>query len=173
MTLGLVWAQTPAGVIGRAGVLPWHVPEDLAHFRQVTDGHPVVMGRTTWQSLPDRFRPLPGRTNVVLSRDPAFVAPGALVAASLESGLALVGAHDDEVWVIGGAAVYAEALARADRLEVTQVDLEVDGDAHAPGIDPQVWAATLVGPWRTSRTGPRYRFASYVRTGGSPRRLAR
>lgn len=183
MTLGLVWAQTPAGVIGRGGVVPWHVPEDLAHFRQVTDGHPVVMGRTTWQSLPERFRPLPGRTNVVLSRDPTFAAAGALVAGSLESALALLSSPapasdeargaDDEVWVIGGAAVYAEALAWADRLEVTEVNLDVGGDAHAPAVDPGVWTATLVGPWQTSRTGPRYRFGSYARTGGSPRRLAR
>ncbi len=83
MTPGLIWAQTPAGVIGLEGALPWRLPEDMAHFREITDGHPVVMGRATWVSLPDRFRPLPGRANVVLSRDPAFVAPGARVVGSL------------------------------------------------------------------------------------------
>ncbi len=174
--LGLIWAQTPTGVIGRNGALPWHLPEDLAHFREVTDGHPVVMGRATWSSLPERFRPLPGRANVVLSRDPAFVAPGARVAASLVA--ALASAHDetrasvaaasddpapdDHVWVIGGAAVYAAALPLAGRLEVTEVDVDTDGDAVAPEVDPADWV-TVTGPWLASRTGLRYRFLSSTR----------
>ena len=161
MTLGLIWAQTPAGVIGIEGRIPWHVPEDMAHFRAVTDGHPVVMGRATWLSLPERFRPLPGRANVVLSRDPAFVAPGARVAASLESALAAVG--DDDVWVIGGAAVYAAALPLADRLEVTEVDLDVAGDAFAPAIDPTVWVVASATDWLVSRTGLAYRVLVHAR----------
>jgi dihydrofolate reductase len=161
VTLGLVWAQTPSGVIGLDGALPWHLPEDLAHFREVTDGHPVVMGRATWLSLPERFRPLPGRENVVLSRDPGFVAHGARVAASLPEALDLVVPDDAEVWVIGGAAVYAAALPLADRLEVTEVDLDVAGDAFAPAIDPADWD-TVSGPWLTSRSGLRYRFCSSV-----------
>ena len=161
MTLGLVWAQTLAGVIGRDGTLPWHVPEDLAHFRDVTDGHLVVMGRSTWLSLPERFRPLPGRPNVVLSRDPAFVAPGARVATTLGAALGL--AHDEaEVWVVGGATVYAAALPLADRLEVTEVDVAADGDAFAPRVDPATWVTTA-GAWLTSRTGVRYRFLSSLR----------
>ena len=166
MTLGLVWAQTPSGVIGRDGAIPWHVPEDMAHFREVTDGHPVVMGRATWLSLPERFRPLPGRPNVVLSRDRSFVAPGARVAPSLEAALAV--AHDEaadddpDAWVIGGAAVYAAALPLADRLEVTEVDLDVAGDAFAPELDPGQWEAAP-GPWLTSRTGLRYRFVGCAR----------
>jgi dihydrofolate reductase len=178
--LGLIWAQSRAGVIGRDGALPWHLPEDLARFREVTDGHPVVMGRATWSSLPERFRPLPGRANVVLSRDPAFVAPGARVVASLDA--ALRPAHDEArtpvpgdepgpddgappgepVWVIGGAAVYAAALPVADRLEVTEVDVDADGDAFAPEVDLADWAGGT-GPWLTSRTGLRYRFSSYTR----------
>jgi dihydrofolate reductase len=168
VTLGLIWAQTPAGVIGRDGALPWRLPEDLAHFREVTDGHPVVMGRATWVSLPDRFRPLPGRANVVLSRDPAFVACGARVAPSLEAALAIARGEDagaeaeaasspTDIWVIGGAAVYAAALPLADVLEVTEVDLDVPGDAFAPAVDPREWR-TVTGPWRTSGTGLRYRF---------------
>lgn len=160
--IGLVWAQTPHGVIGDAGTIPWHVPEDLAHFREVTAGATVVMGRATWQSLPERFRPLPGRRNVVLSRDPAFDAPGADVVADLD--VALRSAPD--VWVIGGGAVYAATMERADRLEVTVVDLDVAGDTRAPGIGPR-WrraAGGPDGPWQVSRTGTRYRFETWVPT---------
>lgn len=160
MTLGLIWAQTPAGVIGQGGAIPWHLPEDLAHFREVTAGHAVVMGRATWQSLPDRFRPLPGRENVVLTRDPEFVAPGATVVGSLAKALALV---PDEAWVVGGAAVYSAAMPLADRLEVTEVDLDVEGDTSAPEVVAADWASVLVGPWQVSRTGLRYRFRSYAR----------
>ena len=166
MTLGLIWAQTPAGVIGDGGAIPWRLPEDLAHFRAVTDGHPVIRGRATWVSLPERFRPLPGRLNIVLSRDPAFVAPGAHVAPSLEAALAF--AHDEaagaagDVWVIGGAAVYAAALPLADVLVVTEVDLDVAGDAFAPEIDAGEWDAEI-GPWQVSRTGPRHRFVTHTR----------
>ena len=166
MTLGLIWAQTPTGVIGDGGAIPWRLPEDMAHFRAVTDGHPVIMGRATWLSLPERFRPLPGRTNIVLSRDPAFVAPGAHVAPSLEAALAF--AHDEaaaagvDAWVIGGAAVYAAALPFADVLVVTEVDLDVAGDAFAPPTDPGEWEAAT-GPWLESRTGLRYRFVTHTR----------
>ncbi|MBO0900681.1 dihydrofolate reductase [Cellulomonas sp. zg-ZUI222] len=159
--IGLVWAQTPAGVIGDAGAIPWHVPEDLAHFREVTAGGTVVMGRATWESLPERFRPLPGRRNVVLSRDPGYRAPGAEVLADLDA--ALRSAPD--VWVIGGGAVYAATLGRADRLEVTVVDLDVPGDTTAPAIGPgwRLVAGGPDGPWHTSRTGTRYRFDTWVR----------
>lgn len=160
--LGLIWAQTPGGVIGKDGALPWHVPEDLAHFRHVTNGFPVVMGRATWQSLPERFRPLPGRVNLVLSRDREFAAAGARVAPSLRAALEAAYDEDDEAWVIGGAAVYAAALPLADRLEVTEVELDVDGDAFAPVVDPTRWLA-VPGPWLTSRTGVRYRFVTHTR----------
>ena len=186
MRLALVWAQTPDGVIGRDGTLPWHLPEDLARFRRLTAGHAVLMGRRTWESLPERMRPLPDRRNVVLSRDPAFGAVGAEVAPSLEAALALV-AGEDVVWVIGGATLFEEAIGRADRLEVTDVGLDVPGDTHAPAVDLERWRAAPVeglagqvaprgGPdadpavppdadgWSVSRTGTRYRFRSYVRT---------
>ena len=157
----LVWAQTPDGVIGDAGAIPWHVPEDMAHFREVTAGGTVVMGRATWESLPERFRPLPGRRNVVLSRDPAYEAPGAEVLTDLDA--ALRSAPD--VRVIGGGAVYAAAIDRADRLEVTVVDLDVPGDTVAPPVGPG-WRLVAGGPgagWRTSRTGTRYRFDTWER----------
>lgn len=159
--IGLVWAQTPAGVIGEAGTIPWHVPEDLAHFREVTTGAAVVMGRATWQSLPERFRPLPGRRNLVLSRDAAFEAPGACVLDDLDAALASA----PDVWVIGGGAVYAETIGRADRLEVTVVDLDVPGDTTAPPVGDG-WRLVAGGPdvpWQRSRTGVRYRFDSWAR----------
>jgi len=159
--IGLVWAQTPDGVIGDAGTIPWHVPEDMAHFREVTAGATVVMGRATWESLPERFRPLPGRRNVVLSRDPAYDAPGATVLDDLDA--ALRSAAD--VWVIGGGAVYASTVGRADRLEITVVDLDVPGDTRAPAVGPG-WSLAPGGDgtsWLVSRTGTRYRFESWRR----------
>ncbi|GIG38489.1 dihydrofolate reductase [Cellulomonas phragmiteti] len=159
--IGLVWAQTPDGVIGDAGTIPWHVPEDLAHFRELTTGGTVVMGRATWQSLPERFRPLPGRRNVVLSRDPGFRAPGAEVVHGLDEALAA----DHDVWVIGGGAVYAATIDHAERVEVTVVDLDVPGDTRAPAIGAG-WRLASGGegaPWRVSRTGTRYRFDSWRR----------
>ncbi|MFC4616096.1 dihydrofolate reductase [Cellulomonas algicola] len=164
MSLNLVWAQTPAGVIGADGRIPWHVPEDQARFRRLTTGHAVVMGRATWQSLPPRVRPLPGRRNVVLSRDPAFTAPGAEVARSFADALALVG--DDETWVIGGRAVLDAALPVADRAEVTLVDLDVPGDTDAPRLDPGEWREQdpddTTGRWQTSGD-VRFRYRTWVR----------
>jgi dihydrofolate reductase len=162
--VGLVWAQAHDRVIGRRGVMPWHLPEDLRHFREVTAGATVVMGRTTWLSLPERFRPLPGRTNIVLSRRPDFAAPGALVRRSLEE--ALAGAPGDaRVWVIGGGEVYATAMPMADRLVMTEVDAEVDGDTRAPSIDDS-WQLTSRDPedgWHRSVTRLRYRFVELSR----------
>jgi len=123
MTVGMVWAQARDGVIGRDGGLPWHLPEDLALFRQLTTGGTVVMGRRTWESLPERFRPLPGRTNVVLTSDRGWSADGARTAASVEQVLADHGSF----WVIGGGEVYAAFLPHADRLVVTDVDTVVAG----------------------------------------------
>lgn len=162
MSLGLVWAQARDGVIGRDGRLPWHLPEDLAHFRALTRGATVVMGRATWESLPERFRPLPGRRNVVLTRDPGYAAPGAEVTASLDVALACA----DDVWVIGGAQVYAAALPVADRLAVTQVDVDVEGDAVAPTVGAD-WQLTGQDPpegWHTSTSGLGYRFVDYRRS---------
>jgi len=161
--LALVWAQGSNGVIGRDGDLPWRLPEDLARFRALTSGHPVVMGRATWDSLPDAFRPLPGRDNIVLTRDLAWSAPGASVAHDLDDVRRLLGARDG--WVVGGAQVYAQTIGAADRLEVTEVDLAPDGDTHAPDVGDG-WERAEVDPadgWHTSSTGTRYRFVGYRR----------
>jgi dihydrofolate reductase len=165
MSVALIWAEARGGVIGDDGTIPWHLPEDLAHFKELTLGGTVVMGRRTWQSLPERFRPLAGRRNVVLTRDTAWSAQGAETVHSLDEILDATGPDDTSapVWIIGGGQVYARAAAAATRLEVTELDLEVAGDTTAPRIDPTLWAAAEVGEWLESRTGIRYRFVSYRR----------
>jgi dihydrofolate reductase len=157
--IGLVWAQAANGVIGRAGTIPWRLPEDLSHFRRLTQGSTVVMGRRTWESLPPRFRPLPGRRNVVLTTDRRWRESGAVVAHDLDT--ALGGA--EPVWVIGGAAVYTATLARAHRAVVTELRDPYDGDAVAPVLGPS-WHLTEDGPWRTSETGLVYRIRGYTRS---------
>lgn len=158
MMLGLIWAEAHGGVIGADGGMPWHVPEDLAHFKQVTLGVPVVMGRRTWDSLPERFRPLPDRENIVITRQADWVADGVRRAASVSDALAGL----DDVWVIGGAQIFSEVIDRADRLEVTELDLDVDdGDAFAPSRAG--WRLTDAGEWQLSRTGIRFRFLGYQR----------
>lgn len=168
MSVGLIWAQSTSGVIGRANGIPWRLPEDQARFKELTLGHGVVMGRLTWESLPAKVRPLPGRRNVVVTRQADFVAEGATVVGSLDDGLATHGqerSDSGDVWVIGGAQIYALALPLATRCEVTEVDVALtreDDDALAPVLD-ESWVGTA-GEWLTSASGLRYRFASYVRT---------
>lgn len=157
--IGLIWAQAKNGVIGRDNAIPWHIPEDMAHFRTVTGGHPVVMGRRTWDSLPERFRPLPGRRNIVVTRQPEWSAAGAERTDSLEQALRAPG--PDPVWVMGGGEIYRAAMQYATELMVTEVDAEPDGDAYAPEIGPE-WAAPE-SPWQESSTGLRYRVRHYTR----------
>jgi dihydrofolate reductase len=160
----MVWAQARGGVIGADGGLPWHLPEDLALFRRLTTGSTVVMGRRTWESLPERFRPLPGRVNVVLTSDRGWAAEGAVRVGSVEQVLA---EHED-VWVIGGGAVYAAFLAHADRLVVTDVDTVVDGDTWAPPLDGgwELAERTPAEGWTTSSSGLRFAVSRYVRADG-------
>ena len=153
--LGAIWAQGRARAIGKGGALPWRLPEDLALFRRVTSGHPVIMGRKTWESLPARFRPLPGRRNIVLSRDPGFAADGAEAVRSLAEATEAA-SHCEQAWIIGGAAVYAEAVALADVLVVTDVDVDVEGaDAFAPSIGgrPSRTGLARIGKAELSRDG--------------------
>ncbi len=173
MTVGLIWAQSTSGVIGRDGGIPWRLPEDQARFKQLTMGHTVVMGRLTWESLPAKVRPLPGRRNVVVTRQADYMADGADVVTTLED--ALTG---DESWVIGGEQIYALALPIATRCEVTEVEIDLprqDADAVAPVLD-ETWVGTT-GEWLTSSSGLRYRFYSYqpgmtTLTGAQARRIA-
>ncbi len=133
--LHLIFARAANGVIGKEGDLPWHLPEDLAHFKRTTSGHPVIMGRKTWDSLPPRFRPLPGRLNIVVTRQPQWQAQGALPAGSLEQALALCPGEAD-AWVIGGAEIYRQALPLAVSAVVTEIEADFEGDAHAPALGP-------------------------------------
>ncbi len=159
MTVGLIWAQSTSGVIGRDGGIPWRLPEDLARFKELTMGHTVVMGRRTWESLPRSVRPLPGRRNIVITRDPDYRADGADVVTSIEAALA-----EPQTWVIGGSEIYHLALPAATRCEVTEVEIDLrleDDDALAPVLD-ESWVGTS-GDWHDSTSGLRYRFHSFLR----------
>ena len=134
MRIALVAAVARNGVIGRDGAIPWRIPGDMRRFRELTMGHPVVMGRRTWDSLPDSFRPLPGRRNIVVTRNPEWHAEGAERAGSLGEALQVVECAD-RVFVIGGAQLYADALPLADELLLTEVDAEVEGDTIFPTWD--------------------------------------
>lgn len=160
MKLHLIFARSRNGVIGKDGGLPWHLPEDLAHFKRNTLGCPVIMGRKTWDSLPPKFRPLPGRANVVVTRQPDWQSSGALRADSLESAMALCG-NAENVWVIGGAQLYALAEPLAHTAAVTEIDTEVQGDAYAPRFGP-AWQEAAREE-HTAANGLRYRFITLNR----------
>jgi dihydrofolate reductase len=134
----LIAAVARNGVIGRNGAIPWRIPGDLPRFKRITMGHPVIMGRRTWESL---GRPLPGRRNIVISRTPGFTPAGAEVFESLEGALAAC-ADSPEVFVIGGTEAYREALAVADRLLLTEIDADIEGDAYFPPFDRSAWRET-------------------------------
>jgi dihydrofolate reductase len=137
----MIYARARNGVIGNLGQLPWHLPEDLAHFKRTTLGQPVVMGRVTWESLPEKFRPLPGRSNVVVSRQTSFSAAGAQLASSLEAAMALF-PPTEIIWLIGGAQLYAKGLSIASQIVVTEIDADYEGDAFAPLISSNDWTET-------------------------------
>jgi dihydrofolate reductase len=174
VNVGLIWAQTPDGVIGAGNAIPWRLPEDVAHFKATTLGHPVVMGRKTWESLSPRFRPLAGRRNIVISRDPQWVAEGAERAGSITEALEFAATslpeHSRTAWVIGGGEIYRAALAHATMLSVTDVDAPVEGDVYAPVVDAS-WTVDNDTGWRSSTSGLRYRIRQYAvsRLSGSPR----
>jgi dihydrofolate reductase len=163
----LIWAQTPAGVIGAAGGIPWSAPEDLARFKRLTWGEVVAMGRATWESLPRAWRPLPGRLNLVLSRTPGFAPGGAKVVDGPAAAFAAAAAAEapGPLWVIGGGQVFRAFMPWAVVAEVTVVDLDTPGDTTAPLLAPP-WELIRREPavgWLTSANGTRYRFDSWVR----------
>ena len=161
MEIGLIFARASNGVIGRENALPWHLPEDLAHFKQTTLGNPVIMGRNTWESLPLRFRPLPGRRNIVVTRQPQWRAAGALRAASLEQAVELC-AGEAKAWVIGGAQLYRQALPLASVAEVTEIDAAFEGDAYAPAFGPS-WKE-VARERGAAADGLNYSFVTYQNT---------
>jgi dihydrofolate reductase len=159
--LHLIFARAANGVIGRNGTLPWHLPADLAHFKRKTLGKTVVMGRKTWDSLPPRFRPLPGRRNIVVTRQPQWSAEGAERAASLDQALALC-AGETAAWVIGGAELYAQALPLARSAEVTELHADFEGDAFAPVFGAH-WQE-ISRETHTTEEGLRYSFVHWRNT---------
>jgi dihydrofolate reductase len=158
--LNLIYARAANGVIGQDNTLPWHLPEDLAHFKRTTLGCPVIMGRKTWDSLPPRFRPLPGRLNIVVTRDAGWRAEGATVAHSLQAARDLCPPGSD-AWVIGGAQVYAQALPLASTVVVTEIARDFAGDAFAPVLGAE-WRETAREA-HTSASGLAFAFVTYTR----------
>ena len=163
MQLKLIFARASNGVIGHNNTLPWHLPEDMAHFKRSTLGCPVIMGRKTWDSLPPKFRPLPGRLNVVVTRQSGWQADGALVAHSIAEACALC-PPDSTAWVIGGAEVYAQALPLATQAVVTEINAAFEGDAFAPRFGLE-WSETARESHIASN-GLGFSFVTYTRNTG-------
>ena len=165
MQLHLILARAANGVIGKDNTIPWHLPEDMAHFKRLTMGCPVIMGRKTWDSLPPKFRPLPGRTNIVVTHQADWHENGCQRASSVREAL-LFCEHVANVWVIGGAQIYTEAMPFADTAEVTELELEVEGDAFAPTFGPN-WIERA-RERHVSATGLAYAFVTYTNTSPHP-----
>lgn len=161
MRLTLIVAYASNGVIGRGDALPWRLPADLAHFKRVTMGCPIVMGRRTWDSI---GRPLPGRRNLVVTRNAAWSAPGAEARSSLEDAIAACSGAAD-VFVIGGAQLYAQALGRADRVVATEIAETYDGDATFPALDAAEWRIASREAHPAGADTPAYAFVEYERRG--------
>jgi dihydrofolate reductase len=155
MILSLVVAMSENKVIGRDGDLPWRLPNDLKHFKQVTMGKPIIMGRKTWESL--YVKPLPGRRNILVTRNAGYEAEGAETSDSLESALTLV-AGESEVMVIGGAELFATALDTATRLHLTEVHAEIEGDTYFPDFDRSLWRETSREAHDVESDTPAYSF---------------
>jgi dihydrofolate reductase len=156
----LIAARARNGVIGRNNQMPWKIAGEQAYFKRMTMGSPIVMGRKTWESL---GRPLPGRRNIVVTRNPAYTATGADVVGSLDDALRLVG-DAEQIFVIGGAQLYAAAMPRANRILLTEIDADFDGDTFMPALDRKKWRETSreVHPPTTERPFS-YSFVVYER----------
>jgi dihydrofolate reductase len=142
MIVSAIAAVADNGTIGRNGDLPWHLPNDLKYFQRITRGHHVITGRKNYESIPDKYRPLKDRVNIVVSRNLDYVAPGALVVGSLASALEIAQlASEQEAFIIGGGQIYREALTMrlVDRLYLTLVHSDVEGDTHFPLLEPSEW----------------------------------
>lgn len=161
MKLHLIYARARNGVIGANNSLPWHLPEDLAHFKRTTLGQPVIMGRKTWESLPPKFRPLPGRLNIVITRQPDWHAEGAVRAHSIEDAMRQCPEASD-AWVIGGAEIYAQAAPLASSAVVTEIEQDFEGDAFAPELG-QNWVV-VQREAHTAASGLTFSFVTYQHT---------
>jgi dihydrofolate reductase len=156
--LTIIAAVAANGVIGKDNRMPWHLPEDLKHFKALTMGHPMIMGRKTWESLPGR---LPGRPHIVVSRNAGYRAEGATVVSSLAAAIKAAG-DSDEVFVIGGAELYGQALAAADRLQLTEIAADFVGDTRFPEYERAAWRETARAVHRAD-AGFDYAFVTYER----------
>lgn len=172
--IGMIWAQSTAGVIGDGSDMPWHLPEDLKHFKRTTAGSPVVMGRLSWESLPEVNRPLPGRANIVVTSDSSYTAPGATVVTTVADALVSAGEQCDNgtVWVMGGGTVYRQCMGVADSIVVTEIDCDAPANhtVTAPSVPGTVYTV-VNGPWLRSDRGSslaggpglRYRVREFTR----------
>lgn len=173
MRINLIYARARNGVIGANNSLPWHLPQDLAHFKRQTAGAPVIMGRKTWDSLPARFKPLPGRINIVVTRKRDWHSDGALGADSLDWALAVAASQQPrpaDVWVIGGAQLFAAALPLADRVVVTELDQDFAGDVFAPILDDE-WRE-VSRQQQVAADGLAFAFVTYTRDPGTQQAVA-
>jgi dihydrofolate reductase len=180
-SVNLIWAQARDkaghdGAIGFHGTMPWHLAEDMKRFKELTVSHPVIMGRRTWESLNPKFRPLPNRDNIVVSTDTSYRAPGAIVVPDIEEALDLArqeaipddGLDRSEIWVIGGAQIYASMLPLANKVYMTQIQAQVDADTYAPDmtglLSSKQWSITERTDWLTPARGAeslgQYRFVT-------------
>ncbi len=160
--LSLIAAVARNGVIGKDNQLLWHLPGDMRYFRDTTRGKPVIMGRRTWESLPEKFRPLPGRLNIVLSRDPTYLTQGATRVTSLDEALTHC-ASTDEAFVIGGGDLYRQALPLAGRVYLTEITTDFEGDTFFPQLSSNDWQEISRSPLNED-AGLRYTFIVYQRT---------
>ena len=161
MALNLIFARARNGVIGRKNTLPWHLPEDLAHFKATTLGQPVIMGRKTWDSLPFKFRPLPGRMNIVVTRQTDWHSDGAHVVHSVDEALQAC-PIEAQPWVIGGAELYRLAMPLATRVVVTEIDADYEGDAFSPELDASWQEASRTT--HVAANGLHYSLVNWVRS---------
>ena len=161
--LSLIAAVARNRAIGKDNRLLWHLPDDMRYFRETTRGKAVIMGRRTWESLPEKFRPLPGRTNIVVSHNPDYVASGAQLATSLAQAVALADSEQNEVFVIGGADLYRQALPVADRLYLTEITTDFAGDVFFPLFPLNEWQEVSRSPL-FQHEGLEYAFAIYHRS---------
>lgn len=169
--IGMIWAQTKSGVIGKDGTMPWHLPEDMKHFSRITTGHPVIMGRRTWESFPEKYRPLPGRTNIVVTRNEKWAstpeAQGAVVVSSLDEALleSQFAPGGQKVWIVGGGDIYRQSMGIANLAVITIIDTDVEGDTFAPELGDD-WTFDTMAPaegWLTAKNGTNYRFTTWRR----------
>ena len=169
--IGMIWAQTTSGVIGKDGTMPWQLPEDMKHFSQITTGHPVIMGRRTWESFPEKYRPLPGRTNIVVTRNEKWAsspeAQGAVVVSSLDAARLeyQFAPGGQKVWIVGGGEIYRQSMGIANLAVITIIDTDVEGDTYAPELGDD-WTFDTVAPsegWLTAKNGTNYRFTTWRR----------